>query len=194
VNDRRERRAGFEALYARESDPWDFETSDYESEKREATIAALEGRRFEACFEPGCSTGVLTKALCDRCECLTAMDVAATPLERARRRLVSCTGVTIRRGDMVEDWPRGSFDLIVLSEVLYFLSPEEVAAVARLTHNSLRPGGWCLLVNWTGKNDLPVSGDECVDIFRRAGNWTCGYARQGAQYRIDRFAPDCTSK
>ena len=46
----------------RDPDPWEFETSEYEAAKYDATIAALEGRRYATGLEIGCSIGVLTAA------------------------------------------------------------------------------------------------------------------------------------
>ena len=40
-----------------------------------------------------------------------------------------------------EQWPNGAFDLIVLSEVVYYLSREDVGRLARRVRASLAPGG-----------------------------------------------------
>ena len=60
--------AFFDDLYAADPDPWDFETSPYEAAKYDATIAALEGRRFASGLEIGCSIGVLTDRLRAHCD------------------------------------------------------------------------------------------------------------------------------
>ena len=77
----------FDDLYARDADPWDFETSAYEAAKYEQTIAALEGRRFSTALEVGCSIGVLTERLAEHCDDLLAIDVAESALVRARERV-----------------------------------------------------------------------------------------------------------
>jgi hypothetical protein len=53
--------AYFDALYARDPDPWRFATSDYERAKYRATLAALPGPLLGAALEVGCSIGVLTR-------------------------------------------------------------------------------------------------------------------------------------
>ncbi len=58
------------------------------------------------------------------------------------------------------EWPEQRFDLIVLSEVLYFLSPADIALCADRVMSSVLPGGKILLVNWLGQSDDPCSGDE----------------------------------
>lgn len=48
--------------------------------------------------------------------------------------------LTIRSAVVPKQWPQGEFDLIVLSEIGYFLSPAALAAV--LSTPSTRSHGW----------------------------------------------------
>ena len=66
-------RAHFEALYAADPDPWDFETSAYEQAKYDATIAALPPGPISTALEVGCSIGVLTERLARPCDRLLAV-------------------------------------------------------------------------------------------------------------------------
>ena len=84
------RAAYFEELYARDPDPWDFATSEYEAAKYDATIAAL-APRYASALEVGCSIGVLTARLAERCERLLAIDVAEGALAHARERAPRAT-------------------------------------------------------------------------------------------------------
>ena len=181
------RESEFDALYASMPDPWAYETSPYEKHKRAATIAALSGKTYRRAFEAGCSIGVLTKQLAPRCESLIAMDVSGAALEQASQRLAGNDHVALYRGEMPYQWPEGTFDLILLSEVLYFLSASEIEATARLCYRSLREGGDCLLVNWTGKNDLPVDGDQASRLFFDSCPWNRSLEWSEQRYRIDLF-------
>src|SRR3954451_21856832 len=82
----RVRTAHFDALYARDPDPLNFETSAYEAAKYEATIAALEGRHFATGLEIGCAIGVLTEHLAPHVDDLLGIDVAEAALVKARER------------------------------------------------------------------------------------------------------------
>ena len=65
------------------------------------------------------------------------------------------------RGSIPYDWPDETFDLVVLSELLYYLDEFERAAVLRRTLGSLRSGGHVVLVHW--RHDFEVAactGDE----------------------------------
>ena len=177
----------FDALFARNPDPWNFESSTYERDKRAATIAALDGRRFASALEIGCATGVQTQELATHCDALLALDVSERALAIARTKSASNETVVYRRAEVPRDWPDGSFDLIVLSEVLYFLSAEEIATVSRCAYEALRAGGLCLLVNWTGPNDLPVGGEEAALLFSSSVQWRSEPPRIEPSYRIDRL-------
>jgi len=185
---RRDRAAVFDGLHAADPDPWDAATSGYEREKFAATLAALPRRRFARALDVGCSAGVLTKRLAERCAAVTAVDVSAVALSAARRR---CAGrpVSFACGEVPDFWPRGRFDLVLLSEVLYFLEPEEVRRVARRTARSLGPSGTAVTVNWRGPCDLSLDGDAAADIFAAevAGRVRHRLARRTDLYRIDVF-------
>lgn len=179
----------FERLYARDPDPWGFHTSPYERDKYAATLAALPPGRFAAGFEVGCSIGVLTRQLARRCDSLLSVDVSEQALAAAREH---CAGLEVGSGyvdicrlRVPAEWPSGRFDLIVLSEVLYFLGPEDLAATARLAAASLTPGGVALLVNWTGPTNSPCTGDEAAQRFMDAAGLTPALQRREAQYRLD---------
>jgi SAM-dependent methyltransferase len=177
----------FDRLYAADPDPWRFATSPYEREKYAATLAALGDRRFAAGFEIGCSIGVFTGLLAPRCGTLLAVDVAEAALATARRRCGGLPGVRIERLRVPDQWPDGTFDLIVLSEVLYFLGPADVARTARRVAAALSPGGSALLVNWTGPTDTPCTGDEATALFIAAAapELRSSHRGNGATYRLD---------
>jgi SAM-dependent methyltransferase len=73
----------FDKLYAENPDPWRMETSAYEEAKYIATLAALPRARYTHAIEIGCSVGVLTARLAERCDELLGIDVAQAALDRA---------------------------------------------------------------------------------------------------------------
>jgi hypothetical protein len=86
-----------------------------------------------------------------------------------------------------EQWPDGVFELILLSEVVYYLSREDVACLAAKVTRSLAPGGSGILVHWTGSTDYPLSGDEAVALFIERIGSTCAVERSDryAEFRLD---------
>ncbi|WP_338664155.1 class I SAM-dependent methyltransferase [Pararoseomonas sp. SCSIO 73927] len=180
----------FEEFYAKNPDPWRFKTSPYEREKYAATLNALPRERYESAFELGCSIGVLTRLLAPRCARLLAVDGAEAPLAEARENLAEMPWVEIRRAHVPADWPEGgSFDLILLSEVLYFLNPADLHTVTDQALRALRPGGDVVLVHWLppAEPPFPQTGDEAVQGFlARAGDALQPLvAQREEQYRLD---------
>ena len=155
----------FDALYAGEPDPWQFETSAYEAAKYDATLDALPHDRFASGLEIGCSIGVLTARLAQRCDELLSLDVSEQALDTARQRCIDLPHVRFEKGQIPQDWPDGRFDLIVLSEVLYYLDKDDLDRLAARTMLSLAPGGTVLMVHWLGETDYPLSGDDAVEHF-----------------------------
>ena len=180
----------FRQLYARSTDPWGFLTSAYEKGKYRRTIAALGERRFRSVFEPGCSIGVLTRMLAGRCDNLLAADIIEEPLHTARAFCDDLPWVHFVRMRIPAEWPNGRFDLIVLSEVLYFLSNCDITAVAARVLASLNNDGVVLSVNWRGRGDDPCGGDEAANIFLTKTHSRLRVAAHyhGPSYRIELLA------
>ena len=87
-------------------------------------------RVIDSALEVGCSIGVLTRLLASRCDAVLAIDAARTPLVEAKRRCADLPGVRFEQMFVPEQWPNGVFDLILLSEVVYYLSREDVDRLA----------------------------------------------------------------
>jgi 2-polyprenyl-3-methyl-5-hydroxy-6-metoxy-1,4-benzoquinol methylase len=157
--------AFFEAMYVSDPDPWKFASSPYEQEKYAMTLNALPKRRYRSALEVGCSIGVLTRELALRSDALLAVDAAQTPVAAARRRCADLTTVRFEQMFVPERWPVGVFDLILLSEIVYYMDRGDVARLALDTARTLDPKGEIVLVHWTGATDYPLSGDQAAELF-----------------------------
>jgi len=151
----------FDDVYAASADPWNFESSEYEAAKYAATIAALPSARYENALEIGCSIGVLTGMLAERCVRLTATDVSDRALEIARKKNEGRKQVRFLKMGLPGEFPDGDFDLIVVSEVGYYLDTQDWRSAAQGIFNHLRVGGHVILVHWLPVvHDYPQTGDE----------------------------------
>lgn len=179
-------RAHLAALYAAADDPWNTHASPYEQDKFARTVASLPRRRYRRALEVGCGAGALTALLAPRCDALVAMDCTAAALAAAQAR-VSSPNVAFCEGACPADWPAPQPDLVVLSEVLYFMTDDESAGLAlRLSHDCAADCD-VALVNWLGDTGGPIDGaaaalrlmDMLGATHRRLGSH--GYDR----FRID---------
>ena len=95
-------------------------------------------RRHGRALEIGCADGKLTQALLERCDDVVALDTSHRAVTTARTR---APRATVEQGMAPMDLPSGPFDLVLLSEVGYFLSPLELVATLRRCEAALAPGG-----------------------------------------------------
>jgi SAM-dependent methyltransferase len=138
----------FEARYRADADPWRYETSDYERSKYAATLEACGPGPFEHALELGGSIGVFSALLAPRCTQLETLDGAPTAVVAARERLVPFPDAHAQLGTIPADIPDGPFDLVVASEVLYYLElPAFEATLARIA-DVLAPSGRLVAVHW----------------------------------------------
>lgn len=155
----------FAQMYAGSDDPWHLDDNPYEQRKYALTVASLPRDRYRRAFEPGCSIGLLTALLAPRCDELVATDAVPEPLAAARTR-VPADHVRFAQSAL-PDWPSGELDLVVLSEVLYFLSADVRAQVLAHVVRSLSPDGHVVLVDWRHPfAEAACTGDEAHAEFR----------------------------
>ncbi|WP_235515385.1 PIG-L family deacetylase [Curtobacterium sp. Leaf183] len=160
-------RESFDAHYARKPEGWDFDGSWYERRKRAVTLAALPRERYRSALEIGCATGVLTAALTDRADDVLGTDIAAAPLARAQVRAPRARFV---QAALPDEWPDGAWDLVVMSEVGYYLSAEDLDRTIDHVLASLADDGVLVACHWRHPDDEAVSSGDVVDA-RLAERW-----------------------
>ncbi len=184
----------FEARYRDDGDPWGYETSEYERRKYDATLRACgdgpvgaDGRaRFHRALELGSSIGVLSARLAPRCESLITIDAAPTAVAAARRRLAAVDGVQLVLGAIPEAIPPGSYDLVLASEILYYLDEDALAATLSRLSRQTAPGARVVAVHWRPAGDeRPFTAAEVHDRLR-AQPWLASVSREDTEeYLLD---------
>ena len=184
----------FDDVYRANTDPWRFASSPYEREKYATTLAALSRPHYDRAFEIGCSIGVFTAQLALRCGHLLSVDVSEAALAQARQRCAALSQVEIKKMQVPNEFPAGEFDLIVVSEVGYYLSPADLARTADQMLAALPTGGQLLLVHWTPVvPDYPQTGDEVHEFFLAKAQ-PSGPLRHLTGQRYDKYQLDLLEK
>jgi SAM-dependent methyltransferase len=176
----------FDRLYSESQDPWGFATSQYEKIKYERTLEALDGQTFDRALEVGCSIGVFTERLASICGRVVAVDVSRLAVDRARKRLTANENVVVEQMSLPSKMPEGNFDLIVCSEVLYYLTPEDLRRALDSFGRKLRAGGTFVAVHWRPNTQTyPMQGAEVHQLLRGEAPWTLYRSEVTEHYLLD---------
>ena len=152
--------AYFDRMYEASADPWQLQQRWYEQRKFAITVALLPHPRYRHAFEPGCSVGVLTEQLAARCDHVSR--------------------------SIDEGWPATDFDLIVLSELGYYLEPTALRGILAREVPRLTCPATIIAAHWRHHvTDYPMTGDQTNDVIAA----TPGVHRIGS-YRDDDVAID----
>jgi peptidoglycan/xylan/chitin deacetylase (PgdA/CDA1 family)/2-polyprenyl-3-methyl-5-hydroxy-6-metoxy-1,4-benzoquinol methylase len=134
----------FDTIFTTTIDPWNY-TSPYEQVKYEQTLAMLPTTRIERALELACAEGHFTVQLAPRVDRLVAADISQVALDRAAKRCAGMKNVCFQRIDLVKEPLPCRFDLIVCSEVLYYVGGhKDLEITARKLAKALVQGGYLL--------------------------------------------------
>ena len=128
----------WEKWYA-QPNPWGTEGSDKDRVRTEILLDRLRHASFSYTLDIGCGEGAMTNVVSALSRRTLAIDISSRAIERARSRF---PGIDFRQGELLEVITRPDiraipFDLILASEVLYYLQTDEerlaaIAGIARL--------------------------------------------------------------
>ena len=144
----------FDLLYSQMPDPWGFNVAGYRYQrlKYEKILAMLPVRHYGAALDVGCGLGLLTRRLADRADTVLGVELSSVGVANAQKLSGDYANVTYQQGDArhLSRGLAGPFDLIVLADVLYYLTPLSDAVLKSVLDSIcglLAPGGVVLLAN-----------------------------------------------
>jgi Methyltransferase domain len=138
----------FDQLFWADDDPQGYASMWSERRRHDLMLAMLDLPTYGRIFEPACANGVFTSILATRGIDVTAWDGSGEAVRVARHRLRGIVNVRVAQYSVPEKWPDGQFDLIVLSDFLYYLSAEDIVKVANKSIESTSDGGVVLSCHW----------------------------------------------
>lgn len=168
-------------LYEGRQDPWGLDSPHfrYQQIKYATMLSLLPPRRYKRALDLGCGTGNLTRRLSARADQVLGIDVSQVAIAQAARRTNGQSNLRFQQGDALNlsrDLDNG-FDLVVIADTLYYLSPlskEVLQAVRERVLRLLVPGGILLLVDHYTVNFDPGSrwSPEIHRVFRSTPDFT----------------------
>jgi SAM-dependent methyltransferase len=143
----------FTGLYLAKDDPWDLATKWHDQRKYAVTMASLPRPRYRRCYEPGCSIGLLTRMLAPRCDEILAVDSVGSAVRQAREAVQGFPHVRVEQAVVPAELPDGTFDLIVVGDLLYYLSAGDLDALLDGMVQRLEPDGDLVAVHFRDRRD-----------------------------------------
>jgi predicted TPR repeat methyltransferase len=173
-----------EQLRRVQAGPLQYESAPFELV--EGALQACGPGPFASALELGGSIGVFTELLAPRCNRLTRVDVAATAAAMARRRLTGLPGVEVVRGAIPEAIPEREYDLVVASEILYYLAADDFERTLALIRARLVSGGRLVAMHWRpDESERPFTAGEVHERLRDDPWLESVAAVQGPGYLLD---------
>ncbi len=159
----------FDRMYAATDDPWGYRVRWYEERKRALLLASLSRRSYENVLELGCGNGETSLALAPRCQQLLALDGSQRAVTLAGRKLAGHPHAEARQALLPDDWPEGPFDLVVVSEMAYYLCDRDLDAMLHKLSGVLREAGEVVFCHWRHPiAGCAMNGDQ---VHARARQW-----------------------
>lgn len=138
---RRSGRADFDRLYRLSADPFGIESYPYEQKKIERVAARLSMQRYTNVLDIGCGAGTLTRRIAGLADAITAIDYSPQAISRAGQ-YDNPSNIRYHCANLVA-FPYEKYDLIVCSEVLYYLPAEDLSKFIEIVKQ--QPG--CTLIS-----------------------------------------------
>ncbi|MCD5310101.1 class I SAM-dependent DNA methyltransferase [Kineosporia babensis] len=177
----------FEQRYQTDIDPWNYRDSWYEQRKYAVTAACLPRRRYRRVWEPACSIGVLTRLLATRAEEVISSDLSPTAVAQARSGDVPANVAWSVQKLPDSPAPTGA-DLVVLSEILYYLDDSDRDQTLHKAWDALESQGDLVVVHWRrSAEDTYLSGDETHRQLRSRTGWQHLITHQDEEFVLDVF-------
>lgn len=156
---------GFEDKFRKTIDPWNYSASAFEAHKRTVLLHACGPSIHGRALELVSAIGETTRFLAPHCLRLLATDGAPSAVAEARRRTERLARVEVRHAVLPDQFPRGPFDLVVVSELLYYLDERNAARLTLAMIDRVAPSGRLVLLHhhpWF--NDAAHEGERAQAI------------------------------
>ena len=166
-----------------------------ERQRIERSVALLGGTGTERALEIGCGEGYGARLLAAAAKEVLAVDISDLAILRAKRLHRDCDNLFFARADLLSTaWAPGRYDLVLCSEVLYYLEPEDLEPARRKILDLLEPRGRLLLVHHRtladdtdGTMDKSFGAKTIHDAFARSPELEVEHDLLEPDYRITLF-------
>ncbi|MGN7161289.1 class I SAM-dependent methyltransferase [Sphingomonas sp. SAFR-052] len=138
---------GFERTFAADPDPWQTFCNRDEAVKRGAILHAIGAGPWGRVLELAAGNGSNSFAIAPRALRLDATEATGTGTALVGKALAGKPRARAIRLAVPARLPRTTYDVVVVAELLYYLTPDAMRRTARDVAAALRPGGRLVLAH-----------------------------------------------
>lgn len=182
----------FDTFYDSGVDPFGFDVNPNEQLKFRRTLEVCGEGSFGRVLEIGCAIGSFTELIAPRATDVLAIDVSASAIKQAAQRLSQQSHVRLETRNLPAEFPDGRFDLVIASDVLYYLPVEDLLICLGQIEAALETGGSLVAAHYVPRVGTLLHGNEVHDLLNE--HTTLGHTFEdrtefgaGRPYRIDRY-------
>ena len=182
--------AGFDRKFADNDDPWATFSNRDEARKRRAILRGIGAGPVGRVLELAAGNGSNSVALARRALRLDATEGTKSGTDLICRAVGRHARVRVRQVVLPAAFPASFYDAAVVAEVLYYLSPRDMAQVARDVAAHLRPGGRLVLAQH--RVDYPDFVQHAHGIHERflaasGASWRRSNSVRTGRWRVDSY-------
>ena len=173
-------------------DPFGFDINPEERLKFRRTLEVCGEGALGRVLELGCAVGSFTELLAPRAADVLAVDVSQAAVDQVAQRLRDHPNVRAKAMTLPAEFPDETFDLVVASDVLYYLSVQDLRRCLARIEAALDDGGAFVAVHYVPRMGSVLNGDEAHDVLAAHTTLRHVLAERtefgaGRTYRVDRF-------
>lgn len=159
-----EMRPGFFDHFFDEGDPFGFDRNPEEQLKFARTLEVCGDGPLGRVLELGCAVGSFTELLAPRADDVVALDISQSAVDQVVERTRQYSNVRAVAMNIPDEYPAGTFDLVVASDVLYYLPVEVLQRCLERIEASIAEGGAFVAVHYVPRMGSVLNGDEAHDV------------------------------
>ena len=167
------RREFFEEFYAEHGpDAWSYGRNAYNQKRFEFIVGSIPAGPVDRVLEIACAEGQMTRHLARRAARVVGVDLVEEAVRRARENCAGLANASFLVQDVRDGLPAGSFDAVVCSDVLYYLSRPELSALLRRIAGAVPAGGSLVASEYSpGTARLPSRLGDVLRLCAASSEW-----------------------
>lgn len=137
----------YDLAYRLRNDLFEIEGSEYEQHKLNRLIGVIRQRRYKTVLDVGCGIGILAEKISPFCQQIIGIDFSPKAISLAEKRCKNLENVSFLERDIRTFDFQGDYDLVIFSEVLYYLEDRFIERIVHRLKKNLPDSARIIIVD-----------------------------------------------